>query len=112
MFNCLKRYFSKIFYITPRKKDTEPPSVNGGDFSIKVTCWDILYGRRAHNSFCPIARAAKRQYKTKKVDVSYYSIFCDEKYYIPSPEAERFMRDFDNFKLVWPQTFYFEERND
>lgn len=73
---------------------------------INVTSEDIRKGLRGNGSYCPIARAIRRQTK-RRVNVAGYS-YClvdRKKYWLPD-DAERFVRAFDDFQHVEPFNFH------
>ena len=81
-------------------------------FQIRVTRDDIRKGVKDSPCNCPIARAAKRVFGTKNVNVSGEAIEVGYGYggyetlYLPLPKAgERFVEAFDDGKPVTPQTF-------
>ena len=73
--------------------------------TIKVTQKDIDTGSPDDCELCPIAIAAKRVITDAHIQVSSIVLYVNDDRRTLPPEAQKFVRDFDNGKPVSPMEF-------
>ena len=73
---------------------------------IRVTATDIAKGRRYTITLCPIARAIKRKFRTKRVQVHPGYVTINGVDYFFGVSVRRFIKEFD--RKIWVVPFEFD----